>query len=132
MKRADVELFEKITTQLANLHQETSALAKKSPNDAINVFKLTLVNAALEKCNGLLGSRYRPFPEFEEFTTEDMPSNSDVTFILSQYMACAETFRATNIYQSSPDRWYWNIDDADPENSNDEIRASPPMKLTRK
>ena len=132
MKRDDVELFEKITTQLANLHQETSALAKKSPNDAINTFKLTFVNATLAECNGLLGRRYRPFPEFEEFSSEDMPSNSDVTFILSQYIACAEAFRATNVY-AAYGRWYWNIEGGDRENANDDgITTSPPMKLTRK
>ena len=131
MKRADVELFEKVTTQLTNLHHEMSALAKKTPNDAINTFKLQFVNAVLAKCNKLLGSRYRPFPEFEEFAAEDMASNSDVTFVLSQYIACAEVFRAANIYMRHGD-WYWDIDGINPENSEDGIETSAPMKLTRK
>ena len=131
MKRADVELFEKVTTQLANLHDEMSALARKSPNDAINTFKLAFVNSALAKCNKLLGQRYCPFPEFEQFSSDDMPSNSDVTFILSQYLACAETLRAANIYVWGG-TWYWDIDGIDREHSTEGIRTSPPMKLKRK
>ena len=76
MKRAHVELFEKVSTQIANLHGEMSALTKKSPNDAINAFKLKFVNSALAKCNELFGQRYRPFFEFEQFSSEDMPSNT--------------------------------------------------------
>lgn len=131
MKRSDVELFEKVTTQLANLHEEMSALAKKSPNDAINTFKLKFVNEALAKCNEFLGRRYRPFPEFKQFSSEDMPSNSDVTFILSQYLACAETLRAGNIYIWAGS-WYWDIDGVDRESLAEGVRTSPPMKLIRK
>ena len=130
MKRADVELFEKVTTQLANLHDEMSALAKKSPNDAINTFKLKFVNSALVECNELFGRRYRPFSEFEQFSSEDMPSNSDVTFILSQYLACAETLRAANVYLRGG--WYWDIDGVDREDTANGIKTSPPMKLNRK
>ena len=131
MKRADVELFEKIATQLAHLHDEVCALAKKSPNDAMNTFKLGFVNSALAKCNDLLGRRYRPFPDFDQFSSDDMPSNSDVTFILSQYLACAETLRAANIFISRG-RWYWDIDGIDPEDPTEGIRTSPPTKLSRK
>ena len=131
MKRANVELFEKVITQLAGLHAEMSALAKKSPNDAINTFKLKFVNTALAKCNELLGRHYRPFPEFEQFSSEDMPSNSDVTFILSQHLACAETLRAANVYMWHG-AWYWDIDGVDRENSAEGIKTSPPMKLIRK
>ncbi len=131
MKRADVESFEKVTTQLASLHDEMSALAKRSPNDAINTFKLAFVNAALAKCNELLGRRYRPFLDFEQFSSEDMPSNSDVTFILSQYLACTETLRSANVYLWTG-RWYWDIDGVDRENSRKGIETSPPKKLNRK
>ena len=110
-----------------------SALAKKSPNDAINTFKLRFVNGTLTKCNEFLGQRYRPFDssEFEVFSSEDMPSNSDVTFILSQYISCAEKLRADNIYRDS-EVWYWDIDDADPEDEEGWIETPPPKKLAHK
>ena len=91
MKRAGVEVFEKVRTQLRSLHEEMAALAKKSPNDAINAFKLNFVNEVLLKCNKFLGQRYRPFPTFEEFASDDMPSNSDVTYPVSVYCVLRRT-----------------------------------------
>ena len=131
MKRADIDIFEKLMAQLSGLYQEMSALAKKSPNDAINTFKLQFVNGCLAKCNEFLGQRNRPFSEFEVFSSEDMPSNSDVTFILSQYIACADKLRADNIYQRY-DGWYWNIEGADPEDEKGRIKTPPPKKLATK
>ena len=130
MKHADINIFEKLTAQLDSVYQEISALAKKSPNGAINTFKLQFVNTTIAECNGFLGQRYRPFSEFEVFSSDNMPSNSDVTFILSQYIACAETFRADNIYQENSD-WYWEIDDADPDDEEELIPTPPPKKLGR-
>ena len=131
MKRSDIDIFEKLTAQLGSLYQEVSALAKKSPNDAINTFKLQFVNKTLAQCNKFLGEQYHPFSEFEVFSSEDIPSNSDVTFILSQYIACSEELRADNIYQRY-DSWYWNIDGVDPEDSEKLIKTPPPKKLARK
>ena len=131
MRRADIDIFEKLTAQLGSLYQEISALAKKSPNDAINTFKLQFVNGALAKCNEFLGQRHRPFSEFEVFSSDDIPSSSNVTFILSQYIACAEKLRADNIY-CRYDNWYWNIEGADPEDEEGRIETPPPKKLARK
>ena len=128
MKRTDIDIFEKLMAQLGGLYQEMSALAKKSPNDAVNIFKLQFVNGCLGKCNELLGQRYRPFSEFEVFSSEDMPSNSDVTFILSQYIACADKLRADNIFHRHG-KWFWNIDGVSPEAREGRIETPPPKKL---
>ena len=127
MKRGDVDVFEKLAAQLYSLYQEMSALAKKLPNDAINTFKLRFVNGTLSQCNEFLGQRYRPFADFESFSADDMPSNSDVTFIISQYIECAEKFRADNIRREI-DKWYWNFDD----DGGAWIRTPTPKKLIRK
>ncbi|MFL5352284.1 hypothetical protein [Archangium sp.] len=126
MTRADVDKFEKLKAQLDGLYQEMSLLARKSPNDAVNEFKIKLVNATLVGCNALFGSQYRPYPEFEAFSTDDMPSNSDVTVILSQYIECAEKFRADSI-DDSFDVWYWRVDGEE-----ESVRTAPPKKLTNK
>ena len=131
MKLDDVHNFEKLAAQIGSFYEEMATLAKKSPKDAINPFKLEFVNKVLTNFNELLGQDYRPFPEFDGFSSDDIPSNSDVTFILSQYIACAEKFRADNIYCQFG-HWYWNIDDADPEDANERIGTSPPKKLTGK
>ena len=129
MKRDDVHSFEKLAVQLGSLYQEMSTLTKKSPNDGINPFKLQFINKTLEQCNEFLRLDYRPFAEFEVFSSDNMPSNSDVTLILSQYIECAEKFRADNIYQGDY-AWYWYIDDVDSEDEEEGIRTTPPKKLT--
>lgn len=126
MKLEDVDTFEKLKAQLDSLHQEISVLAKKSPNDAVNAFKLKFVNATLRNYDAFFGKDYRPFADFEGFSTDELPSNSDVTFIVSQYIEFAEKFRADNIWLIYK-TWYWNI----PGHSN-EVPTSPPRKLLNK
>lgn len=125
MKREDVDIFEKLMAQLNGLHQELSLLAKKSPSDAVNKFKLNFINNVLQQCNALLGEKNRPFPDFEVFSIDEIPSTSDVTFIISQYIECAEKYRADNIRNKSG-WWYWKLDDKE-----EDIRTSPPKKLGR-
>ena len=55
MKRTNVDAFEKLVVQLDSIHSELLLLAKKSPNDAVNSFKLKFVNATLNQCNDLFG-----------------------------------------------------------------------------
>ena len=131
MKRNDIDIFEKLNAQLSSFYQEISTLAKKSPNDAINKFKLQFVNETIEKCNELIGEHYCPFADFKSFSLDEMPTNSDVTFILSQYIECAEKFRSDNVY-SYHREWYWNVDDIDTDDIEERIRTVLPKKLTRK
>jgi hypothetical protein len=101
-------------------------LAKKSPKDAVNEFKLKFVNLVLAECNSLFGEK-RPFAEFEIFSIDNLPSNSDVTFIISQYIECAEKFRADNIRMYSG-AWWWKID----REEQPTVRTAPPKKIIRK
>lgn len=123
MNRTDVDLFEKLVAQLNGFYQELSISVKKSQTDAVNLFKLNFINSVLRLCNKLLGESYRPFPDFEVFSSDDLPSNSDVTFIISQYIECAEKFRADNIKYERYKGWYWDLDD------DEEIPTAPPKKL---
>jgi hypothetical protein len=127
MKRETVDLFEKLSGQLSSLHAELTMLAKKSPKDAVNEFKLKFINAVLEQCNSLFGDENRPFDDFDRFSVESLPSNSDVTFILSQYIECAEKFRADNI-KPYGGVWWWKID----REERPTIRTAAPRKIIRK
>lgn len=128
MKREDVDTFEKIKAQLESLHQELSILARKSPNDAVNAFKIRFVNLTLNQYNTLFGDKYKPFMEFDTFSAEAIPSNSDVTFIISQYIECAEKFRADNIeYDHDELHWIWKV-----EGRGEPILTSAPKKITNK
>lgn len=126
MKLADVEKLEKIMGQIEGLHREISALAKKSPNDGLNEFKLKFVNSALAQANDFLGNNYKPLDGFEQFDTDELPTNSDVTFILASYLEEVERMRADNIKIFSG-WWSYILSDSD-----ETIRTAPPKKIKEK
>jgi len=131
MKEKEVHLFEKVQSQLEGILSEITILAKKSPNDGVNKFKLKFINEILAGGNGVLGKTYKPLESFEQFDEDDIPSNSDVTFILSQYLNCFEKMRADNIYRERKydgnkyfHEWFWVLD-----KSESEIKTAPPKKI---
>lgn len=131
MKKEDVDLFEKINGQMEALHTEISALARKSSIDGINPFKLKFINQVLTEANNLLRDKYKPFTDFEIFDVDNMPSNSDVTMILAQYLICLETLRSDNIKLGGrighQFYWIWIVKEQDLK-----IKTAPPKKLKAK
>jgi len=131
MTKEEVDKFEKIQGQIEGFHSEISNLAKKSPNDSVNKFKLKFINEVLLVGNSILGNDYKPLGAFEQFNDEDLPTNSDVTFVLSQYLNCLEKLKTDNIYSSDKygggryigKEWLWIID-----NSKSNIKTSTPKK----
>ncbi|MHA4737079.1 hypothetical protein [Dyadobacter sp. MSC1_007] len=97
MKPKDIDSFKKILNQLEGLHEEISTLSKKSYTDSLNSFKLNLVNQVLSRANEILGENYLPFTDFTIFEDANIPNNSDVTLVLSQYINCMESLREENI-----------------------------------
>lgn len=124
--KEDIERLEKTIGQLKGLNTEIGALAKKSPNDAVNPFKLKLVNKVLESGNAVLGNKYKPFDEFEIFDIDDAPSNSDVMMVVAQYMEEAERYRSDNVIQDYPN-WVYMIN-----GKLSQIASGPPSKVGRK
>ena len=68
---------------LATLTFEFRRLSEKKPNDAVNEFKLNIVNHVLAEANKELGKS--PINGFTQFDTDTMPTNSDVLFVLALY-----------------------------------------------
>lgn len=126
MTLQEIDIFEKLQTQLEGLHTEISALSKKSQNDALNKFKLKFVNQILIDANKLLGEKYRPFSDFTLFDENDLPSNSDVAMMLTQYLSCFEKLRADNVTQEFG-TWYWLIN-----KRKSEIKTVMPKKIKEK
>lgn len=112
--------------QLEGLHREMSALAKKSPNDGINPFKLRFLNSALSAANDLLGEKYNPLDGFQQFNSDDVPTNSDAAFVLTSYLEEVERMRADNIFNDY-NKWTYVLSD-----SEDKIRTAPPKKIKEK
>jgi len=104
---ADVQDFERLEQQLHSMLTEMSELSKKRANDGLNKFKLKLVNVLLEGINKFLGEQ-RPFKEFESFDENDIPTNSDVVVMLSQYAAAVYQFRLENT-ELRGIKWYWPL-----------------------
>ncbi len=119
----DVKNLEKLIVQLQGLHSEISLLAKKSPNDGLNTFKLKLVNKVLAQGNTILKGRYKPFEDFDEFDEEALPTNSDVTMILALYIEQAERFRSDNLVYEKH-QWFYVINGAACK-----IEGRPPTKI---
>jgi len=131
MNAAEINQFEKIQGQLEGLLSEITILSKKSPNDGVNKFKLKFINQIISSGNDVLDIAYKPLESFEQFDEDDLPSNSDVTFILSQYLNCFEKLRADNIYREQKYdgnkhiyEWYWVLGKDKPK-----IKTAPPKKL---
>lgn len=126
MKNKEIEQFEKIHAQIEGFHNEISTLAKKSPNDGLNEFKIKLINQVVLEANKILSEKHKPFKDFQRFDLDDLPSNSDVTFVLSQYFNCMEKLRLENVedefdYNAHKTDWYWIC--------NNKKKTSPPKKL---
>ena len=121
MEKKDVERFEKLHIQIKDMYSELSILSKKSPDGAINKFKLNFINQLIEEANQLLGKRYMPFSDFQRFQEDDMPFNSDVVLIISQYIKWLEKLKYDNVKRFSGN-WYWNLSDTD-----EEVKTSHPI-----
>lgn len=122
MRREDVENLEKVTGQLEGLHREISLLAKKSPNDGLNIFKLKMLNSALTAAGAILAEAYKPIEGFDLFDLDDVPSNSDATVVLTAYLEELERYRADSISVSGG-TWRYPLDDGT------FVRAAAPKKL---
>lgn len=113
MKQKEVDIFLKLQPQMKSAYEEISLLSKKKPTDQLNTFKLKFINSILTRANTILADKYTPFPdEFDLFSEDEMPNNSDVVFILWHYLTSLEKLRCDNIKHYSYDRFWvinWNV-----------------------
>ncbi len=125
MNKKQIDAFETLSARLKTLYDEMHILVKKSPNDSVNKFKLRLINEILKAANDFLTKSHKPFADFSEFNEDDLPSNSDVLIVLSQYLSCLEKIRADNIAKVGfAHNWCWVIN-----GKTSDIRTAPPRKL---
>ena len=117
MTKEEIVKFGKTKSQLSDWYKEIGVLSKKNPNDAVNKFKLNFVNQSLIDANELLGSRYKPYADFDVFREDEIPTTSDVVMILGLYMSALERLKNANIeIRESQSEWilghqpYWIID----------------------
>lgn len=108
MNHEEVEVFRKMAAQLDALHLEAIAASKKSPDKPVSAFKVNLANSVLEHAKRVLGSS-APALDFVNFEKDDLPTNSDMSFVVTQFVECAEKVRSENIQRRSNGVWYWHV-----------------------
>src|ERR1700749_288763 len=96
MNKREPEEFRKMAAQLDGLHSETAASSKKSPDKPVSKFKINLANSILEQATKVLGPS-APSLNFDKFNPDDLPSNSDLSFVVTQFVECVEKVRCENI-----------------------------------
>jgi hypothetical protein len=96
MSRKNASKLGKVEEQLTALHAEIGALSKRKPDDAVNKFKLKFINEVLSEANSILDADHKPFKDFTSFDEDELPTNSDVVLILSQYRRCVRQQRLNN------------------------------------
>ena len=97
-----------MAAQLDALHQEAAASSKKHPDKPVSKFKVDLANLVLKTAREVLGTS-SPTLDFEKFNTDDLPTNSDLSFVVSQFVECAEKLKAQNIKRMYNGVWYWEV-----------------------
>lgn len=121
-----IRIFEKTEAQLEGFYEEIGNIAKKKPDDPINTFKLGFINQMFDQANTLLGDGYRPFPDFDRFDLDALPTASDVVMMLSQYLRSMDKYRNDATRQQTFGVHYWHV-----SGSKDKIRAKPPKKFAK-
>jgi hypothetical protein len=122
MNQQEVEAFRKMAAQLDALHMEAIASSKKAPDKPVSSFKVKLANSVLEQARKVLGSS-APSLNFERFDEDDLPTNSDLSFVVTQFVECAEKTRSENIKRMSNGVWYWQVEGY--SNSTEIVAAAP-------
>ena len=120
---AFVEKYEALEAKMLSAKTEFQKLSSKSPNDAVNKFKLKIINQLLLECNELLSSEGLPVTGFESFDSDELPTTSDTLFILGQYEAGLEKYRASRIKRNTAHVWVWDCSVLPV------IQTRPPRKL---
>lgn len=88
--------FDKLEEQIQALYVEVDKLAKKKPDGPINEFKIGIINGILMEINEFLSEGFSPIQNFSVFDSTNLPTVSDIIFVLSQYMKVMDEFRYKN------------------------------------
>ena len=109
MTKEDIELYQKVFSQINGLYKEIGLLSKKNPNDVVNDFKIRFINKNLVDANSLLGED-KPYADFHCFEEDSVPTTSDVVMMLEQYISALERLKNRNIITKKVEDPDWGVD----------------------
>ena len=108
ISRADVTLYEALWPLLSAMRDDYSELSKKKPDGTLNKLKVHGVNRLLTDLKELLKNesviRY-----LDLLSDDDLPQYSDVTIILSQYVAAMNSFRQARQNEDANYEVVWRV-----------------------
>lgn len=94
------------TPLLVAMYTEFKEISKKKPDSAVSKSKIKIVNRLLEKVRTVL-SEEASISFLDLLDEDDVPQASDVTLILSQYVAAMKAFREKHYgYDGSDHTWF--------------------------
>lgn len=99
--------YDALNPLLVAMHKEFQELSKKKPEAALSKSKIEFVNRLLRSLLALLQAE--PQRQFLDLLQEDdIPQNSDVVLVLSQYCAAMAHFRGKYYGEDEDyeDRWF--------------------------
>lgn len=97
----EIDIYEELKPKITSVRDTIKGLSSKKPDEILNLFKVKRINLLLEQANTLL-KELKPYYDFETFTEDLLPSNSDVLMILELYL---EAFKRYWINNSTHGSW---------------------------
>ena len=103
-----VTQYEMLCPLLSGIYGELQELSKKKPDTPLNNFKVKSINRVLEPIKELLKEE-NMYPFLDVLDMDDMPTNSDVVLILSQYIKSMDIFHDKYYgYNSRSGQYEWS------------------------
>ncbi len=108
ISRGDAAQYSALWPLLSAMRDDYSELSKKKPDGTLNKLKVLGVNRLLTDLKELL--KNEPVIQYLDLLSDDdLPQYSDVTIILSQYVAAMTSFRQAREYQDSNYKMVWRM-----------------------
>lgn len=99
----DVDQYELLLPLLQASYHEIETLSKKKPDSPLNAYKVKVINRILDPIKELLKSE-PSFVFLDTLNTDELPTNSDVVLLLSQYQKSMNIYH-TEHYSNSTYQW---------------------------
>lgn len=104
----DVAVYERLFPMLQAAHREMSELSKKKQDGIVNSLKIRNINRLLKDLKGIIEKD--PSKDYVELLDEEeLPQNSDVVLLLSQWQAALQQYKHRHFGRESshtPERWF--------------------------
>lgn len=104
----EVAVYERLFPMLQAAHREMSELSKKRQDGIVNSLKIRNINRLLRDLKGIIEKD--PSKDYVELLDEEeLPQNSDVVLLLSQWQAALLQYKRRHYGRESshdPERWF--------------------------